>query len=149
MEIGNLKGYETFIPNQDKNKPFLSHKLSDVSTLSHFHTFTYEHILKRARTVDVTWFNQRKLPNAFYEIEHSTDIQNSLLKFLEFQDFRINFYIIADASRRNEFESKISYSAFSPIRSEVKFIDYEILSELHSKISASVAIEKALDLSVR
>lgn len=141
VEIGNLRHYQTFVPNQDKNKPFLSHKLADVSTLQHFYEFTYDHLLKRARTVDVTWFNERKLPNGFFEVEHSTDIQNSLLKFLEFQDFRIRFCIVADAARRAEFEAKLAYSAFAPIRSEVKFLDYETLSELHSKISASAALE--------
>ncbi len=34
VEIGNLRGYETFIPNQDKNKLFLSKRLADVASLS-------------------------------------------------------------------------------------------------------------------
>jgi len=145
VELGNLKNYETFVPSQDKNKPFLSHKLSDISTLQQFHSFTYDHLLRRARTIDVTWFNERKLPNAFFEIEHSTDIQNSLLKFLELQDFRVKFHIVADAGRRKEFQSKLSYNAFRPISSSVAFIDYETLSNYHSKVSESVALEKALN----
>ena len=64
VEIGNLKNYETFIPHQDKNKVFLSRKLIEVSTLKDFYNFTYDSLLKRARTVDVSWFNQRKLPKA-------------------------------------------------------------------------------------
>ncbi len=143
LEIGNFKGYETFVPNQDKNKPFLSKKLSDIATITDYYQFTYENLLRRAKTVDVTWFNQRRLPRAFFDVEHSTDIQNSLLKFLEFQDFRINFFVVADASRHAEFANKLGYTAFVPLHSQVKFIDYETLSDWHTKISAST-IEQEL-----
>ena len=87
VQIGNYKQFETFVPYQDKNKLFLSEKkLSDISTLKRFHEFTYEDILGRAKTVDVTWFNERRFPSSFFEIEESTDIYNSLLKFLETQE---------------------------------------------------------------
>jgi hypothetical protein len=146
VEIGNLENFETFIPSQDKNKRFLSRRLSEVASLPKFYEFTYEHLLRRGRTVDVTWFNERKLPNAFFEVEHSTDIQNSLLKFAEFQDFKIRFYIVADRARLSEFKSKLAYNAFAPIRSEVSFIDYESLSDLHSKVSARIAARQAANL---
>lgn len=144
VEIGNLRKYETFIPHQDKNRLFLSRKLSEVATLKQFYDFTYDQLLKRARTVDVSWFNQRKLPQAFFEVEHSTDMHNSLLKFLDFQDFRVNFYIVADAARRREFQSKISSHSFSPISDMVKFLDYEKLADMHSKISAGITAEREL-----
>jgi hypothetical protein len=146
VEIGNLKNYETFVPHQDKNKRFLSRRLAEVSTLREFHNFTYDSLLRRARTVDVSWFNQRRLPKAFFEVEHSTGMHNSLLKFLDFEDFRINFFIVADAARRREFESKMASSTFSPIRNTVKFLDYDTLADTHSKISASLPAEKLLGL---
>ncbi len=146
VEIGNLKNYETFVPHQDKNKFFLERRLAEVSTLRNFHNFTYDSLLKRARTVDVSWFNERKLPKAFFEVEHSTDMRNSLLKFLDFEDFRINFFIVADAARKRDFESKISSATFSPVRDTVKFIDYDTLANTHSKISASIPAERSLGL---
>lgn len=146
VEIGNLKNYETFIPNQDKNKPFLERRLSDVATLREFYSFTYDSLLRRARTVDVSWFNNRKLPKAFFEVEHSTDMRNSLLKFVDFEDFRINFYIVADAARRREFQDKVSSPTFSSVRDQIKFLDYEKLAEMHSKLSASVPVERELGL---
>ncbi len=144
VEIGNLKGFQTFVPSQDKNKPFAQQKLGEVTTISNLYEFTYSEVLRKAQTIDVTWFNSRKYPNSFFEIEHSTDIYNSLLKFVEFQDFRVSFYIVADNLRRAEFENKISLSAFTPIKAFVKFWDYDSLSELHTKISASVLAEQAL-----
>jgi hypothetical protein len=145
-ELGNLENFETFIPHQDKNKLFLSRRLSEVASLPKFHDFTYEHILRRGRTIDVTWFNRRKLPNAFFEVEHSTDIQNSLLKFVEFQDFRVRMFIVADESRRREFTDKMGLNAFAPIRSEVTFLGYDSLSDLHSKVSARVAAGLSVNL---
>jgi hypothetical protein len=144
VEIGNLKGFQTFIPFQDKNKPFAQHKLGEVTSLSNYYEFTFNELLRKAQSIDVTWFNSRKYPNSFFEIEHSTDIYNSLLKFVEFQDFRIKFYVVADILRRAEFESKISLNAFVPIKPFVGFWDYDAVSEFHTKISASVLAEQAL-----
>ncbi len=143
VEIGNMERFQTFVPHQDKNRLFLARKLSEVATLPQFHTFTYDTLLRRGSTVDITWFNERGLPHAFYEVEHSTDIQNSLLKFLEFQDFRIKFRIVADAVRRKEYDAKLGYSAFAPIRDNTKFIDYDALSNYHDKLSQSLASKHA------
>lgn len=144
VEIGNLKGFQTFIPAQDKNKPFSQKKLGEVSNLSEYHKFTYEVVLRQALTIDVTWFNERKYPDSFFEIEHSTEIHRSLLKFMEFQDFRVVFHIVADNRRRAEFDDKVSLTAFAPIKQLVKFWDYDSVSTLHSKISETVLAEKAL-----
>jgi hypothetical protein len=144
VEIGNMKGFQTFVPSQDKNKPFSKQRLGDVTTVSKLYEFTYSEVLRRALTIDVTWINSRKYPNSFFEIEHSTDIYNSLLKFVEFQDFRINFYIVADSQRRAEFDSKIGYSAFTSIKPFVKFWNYDSVSELHTKISTSMLAEQAM-----
>lgn len=125
---------------------FLETKLAEITTLKEFYAFTYEKILRRARTVDVTWFNARDFPEAFFEVEHSTDIQNSLLKFMEFQDFRVKFRIVADAVRFPEYQAKLAQTAFLPIRSSVEFVTYDNLSNLHAKIVASAQAEDALKL---
>ncbi len=133
VEIGNLKGFNTFVPNQDKNRLYLAKHLSELATINEIHLFSYDHIVRRAQTIDVVWFNERKMPDSFFEVEHTTDIQNSLLKFIELQDFNVKFKIVADKNRKREYQSKLSYSAFKLIQERVRFIDYETLSELHSK----------------
>lgn len=133
IEIGNLKGYNTYIPAQDKNKFFLNQSLSSISSLGEIFEFTYPEIMKRAKTVDVIWFNERNLPNSFFEVEHTTDIQNSLLKYNDLQDFYSSFYILSPKERKREFEQKINYSAFKNIKDRVKFIGYEYISSLHAK----------------
>lgn len=133
LEIGNLKGFKTYVPPQDKNKKFLNTKLGDIAAYDRILNFSYPEIVRRAGTVDVIWFNSRKLPHSFFEVEHSTDIQNSLLKFADLQDFNAGFYIVAANERKKEFEAKIGYSAFKEIKERVEFLDYESVSRIHSK----------------
>lgn len=132
VEIGNRRGCATYIPPQDKNKLFLENKLFEIATVEKIYNFTYAEILKRAKTVDVIWFNERKMPRAFYEVEHTTDMKNSLNKFYELQDFRAEFYIVADKKRRKYFNDAISASIYAPIRSIVHFVDYDALVEQYN-----------------
>ena len=64
---GNLKGLHTHIPNQDKNKNFIDKKLKDIQNLNEIPNFSYENIVSRSSTIDVTWFNKRKMPHSFYD----------------------------------------------------------------------------------
>lgn len=125
--LGNLHNYGTYVPNQDKNRKFLETPLKDMVTISELPKFTYDNILKRAKTVDVIWFNERNLPCKFYEVEHSTDIRNSLDKYYELQDFRADYYIIADTDRKKEFDEVIERSIYKSIRHYVRFFAYENL----------------------
>ncbi len=136
VEIGNLNRFETFVPNQDKNRKFLEKPLGHLTSVANCYPFTYENLVRRAQTIDVIWFNERKLPNSFFEIERSTDIQNSLLKYFELQDFNVKFRIVADQARRREFELKLTYAAFRQIANRVTFLSYEVVSEMHSKTVA-------------
>lgn len=135
LEIGNMKGMSTFIPSQDKNKLFLNRVLGEISTLDNIFDFSYLDIVNRAKTIDVIWFNDRKLLSSIFEVEHSTDIQNSLLKFNDLQDFYTKFYIVSSEHRNAEFIKKINYSAFKEIKNRVKFIDYQYISDLHTKMT--------------
>lgn len=138
-EIGNIKHFNTYIPPQDKNRKFLEKKLCDLATVSKIYEFTYPEILKYAKTVDVIWFNERNLPNAFYEVEHTTDIKNSLDKFYELQDYRANFYIVAAQEKKRQFESVLSKSIYNGVRDYIKFVSYDTLIRQYEK--ESIVIE--------
>lgn len=144
VEIGNLKKYETFVPSQDKNKKFLGKTLGEISSQENFYQFGYDHIMRKAKTIDVSWFNVRKMPSVLFEVEHSTDIQNSLLKFVELQDYNANFFIVADKVRKVEYGGKLSLNAFAPIKTRVQFMDYDKLSEWHTKTFEIVSVESNL-----
>lgn len=134
LEIGKLNKRETFVPNQDKNKIFLSKiKLGEIASLNKIFEFSYDNIISFAKTIDVIWFNERKMPDSVFEVEHSTNIKNSLLKFVELQDFRTKMFIVADDARKGEFTKNIDMSAFKCINKYVEFLSYDELSEMHSQ----------------
>lgn len=134
VEIGNAKGFGTYVPQQDKNRPYSHKTLGDVATVGKMYDFGYDKLMRRARTVDAVWFNERKMPSMFFEVEHTTDIQNSLDKFYELQDFRSRYFIVADVSRKPKFEDLMSFSRYDAIRKLVGFYDYAKLVKWHQVV---------------
>ena len=135
VEIGNMKKLQTYVPQQDKNRLFLEKPLSELVSLQEIYNFTYQEILRRATTIDVIWFNERKLPHSFFEVEHSTDFQNSLTKFFELQDYFARFFVIADESRRKQFDDIMTKSIFTKIKNRIVFADYENIVNQHASMS--------------
>lgn len=136
VSIGNLKNLKTFVPNQDKNKMFLHEKLGDLRTLQDIPKYSYDSLVSRSSTIDVIWFNEREMPDSFFEVEHSTDIQNSLMKFYDLQDFYVDMFIVADKKRYEEYDRKINYDSLSKLRKEkrVAFLSYDELEKQYDKI---------------
>ncbi len=133
IEVGKNLGYKTCIPAQDVNRPFLKKTLGEIADMNKPYEFGYSEIVKRAATVDVIWFNARKMPTAFVEVEHSTDFQNSLGKFTDLQDFFSQFYLVAEADKQELFMKKIKIAAYADIRERVGFISYKKASDWHEK----------------
>jgi hypothetical protein len=133
ITVGNLKQFQTHIPNQDKNKLFLNEKLGDLTTLNNMPVYSHGGLVQRSSTIDVIWFNERIMPHSFFEVEHSTDIQNSLVKFNDLQDFFSRMIIVADKMRKGEYEKKRDYSALKDIKSRVEFLDYETLTKQYEQ----------------
>lgn len=125
--IGKLRKFDCWSPNQDKNKMFVNESLGSLRTLQEMPHFSYERLVDRSATIDVIWFNERRMPNSFFEVEHGTDMKNSLLKFNDLQDFHSRMVIVSDATRRGEFDSRIKFSAFRDIAKRVNFLSYEQL----------------------
>ena len=125
IEIGNMKHYTTYVPAQDQNRKFLEMPLKDICSTIRIPNFSYESVTDRAKTVDVIWFNERKMPNSFFEVEHSTDIQNSVTKFCDLQDFHSRFLIVAPQNRKEQFDKVMSRTAFKEVKERVAFHSYE------------------------
>lgn len=141
VEIGKFRHLTTYVPAQDQNRKFIGQRLGDITDTIELPAFTYDKLTKRARTVDVIWFNERQMPSHFYEVEHTTDIKNSLSKYYELQDFYAGFYIVADASRKKEFDDKLHVSMFGAIEKRVKFIDYKHVADMYeglTKVNSSI-----------
>lgn len=134
VAIGNMNHFTTFVPAQDQNRKFLETPLKDVCTTVEIPTFGRDDILKRARTVDVIWFNDRVMPNTFFEVEHSTDIQNSVAKFCDLQDYHSRFIIVAPENRHEQFNKVMDRTIFHDIKDRVLFRSYEVISKQYTSM---------------
>lgn len=138
LYIGNMKNLDTYVPAQDKNKKCINTKLGEISTLEVVPHFSYPEFVDRSRTIDVMWFQPNSLgseilmPKCLFEIEHSTDIQNSLCKFADLQSFNAQMYIVADEKRHEEFKAKLSHDYFVGIKKRVSFMSYEKLDKYYN-----------------
>ena len=142
VQIGNMHGEETFVAKNDQSRMFLDKTLKEVSSLADIYKFGSDEIQRRAKNVDVIWFNvNERMPSAFFEVEHSTDIKNSLAKFGDFQSLHANFYIVAREERREQFDTLINRPIFSPLRNRVKFFTYENLVKQHEMMSELASME--------
>lgn len=135
VEIGKFRHLKTFVPAQDQNRNFIGQRLGDIADITELPSFTYDYLLRKAKTIDVIWFNERQMPSVFYEVEHTTDIKNSLSKFYELQDFFAGFFIVADACRRKEYEDKLHVSMFNTIERRVKFLEYTKVVEMYEGLT--------------
>lgn len=146
VEIGNLKSFKTYVPSQDKNKKFLDKPLKEGISLENIYEFSYPSIVKRASTVDVIWFNHRKFPYAFFEVEYSTDFQNSLRKYAELQDFHCHFLMVSPIEKKRQFEEIINSEVYKEIRGRVRFVDFQSISDLHTKTYEMAELQKRIKL---
>jgi hypothetical protein len=133
LEIGNSRKYKTYVPSQDGNRSFGSQKLRDVCAITSLPSFGYSEFMRRARTVDVIWFNRREMPAAMFEVELSTDMLNSLAKFNELRDFYTQLRIVAPAHRKPHFEDRIGMDTLHEIRSRVKFVSIGELEDKYTR----------------
>lgn len=136
LEMGKMRHLDTFVPDQDKHKQFLNQKeLGDLRTIQALPEYSFPQLVKRSSTIDVIWFNNRHMPHSFFEVEHSTDIQNSLLKFNDLQDFSARMVIVADEKRHHEFIVKMGYAAFKELlqNRRVDFLSYESLDKQYNQ----------------
>jgi hypothetical protein len=142
VELGNLRKQKTYVPKQDRSKSFLGKPLAGYVTLDDIYPFTYPEIVDTAARVDVVWFNERKFPSEFIEVENTTDMRGAFLKFVMFEAFNSKFRVVAPAARNREFVSRLSHPSFEPIAKRTVFTSYDLVAELHRKANEAVALEQ-------
>ncbi len=141
LTLGKIRNFQTFAPNQDKNRRFLDKTLGEVRTLAEIPPFSYPKFVQRSSTIDVIWFNQRGMPNSFFEVESTADIKNSLGKYSDLQDFYTRMLIVADKARKEEFKSIIDGTSFEAIKKRVQFLDYDSLVKQYEFAMESESFE--------
>lgn len=134
LEIGNTKKEVQDTYTNDKKWVFQNKTLGSLATLDKIPAFTYEKIIKESvNFADVIWLNNRGFPQKIFEVEHSTDFRDAFIKFMELQDFRVEFYFVSSEDRKTKFEREKSKTAFKAISDQLKFLTYDQVESDYQK----------------
>jgi len=141
LQIGNKKGYDVWIAQNDRNKSFNGEEFSKLC-LQNLPSFTQPPTLAIAKFIDVIWFKRgTSNPIRFFEVEHSTSIYSGLLRL---NDVKIDFpipkaTIIIPKDRKNLFDSQIERRTFkqSELSDICDCITYEELEEWFKAVTTA------------
>ena len=87
VEIGKFRNQLTYVPAQDHNRLFVDKRLGEISDTTELPRFTHDVLMKRAKTVDVIWFNERIMPSFILRWNIQ---QTSKTLFLNFTSYKIS-----------------------------------------------------------
>lgn len=129
LEIGNIRGYETFCP--DKSKKFNNRKLDEIATLETCPELQFSdyNLLKQ---IDVLWFKPKGsyfIPEYAFEVELSTGVWSGVGRMATLINyFNVILYVIANDSKK--YEQVIN--SFIEHKDRYRFISNNIVGELYS-----------------
>jgi hypothetical protein len=135
IDSGNILGFNTYVPAQDKNRKFLDKTLKDMASLSVLPEFTYSSILNRIKSIDVIWLESdtgTPFPNRVFEVENTTNFTKSLNKFHELKNFDTEMIIVAPEYKEELFDETINWNIYRNLKSRIKFWSYDKLEKIHS-----------------
>jgi len=64
LELGHLKGHQTYVPAQDGNRLCAGRPLREIADTTSIPEFTYDRVLRSVRMIDAIWFNSRGFPHS-------------------------------------------------------------------------------------
>jgi len=129
IEIGNIRGYDTYCPN--KSKTFNEKKLDEITTLTTCPELQFADY-NLLRQIDVLWFRNRGnnvVPEYAFEVELSTGVWSGVGRMATLIDYsNVGLYVIANDQRKY----KQVISSFPETQNRYKFIANDLLGDLYS-----------------
>lgn len=129
LEIGNIRGFQTFCPN--KTKKFNGTPLAQIATLQECPPLQFSEY-DVLRQIDVLWFRERGsnfIPESGFEVELSTGTWSGvgrLATLLDYANTRL-FVISDDAKKYNQV-----LNTFSDFKARYNHVQTELVSDLYS-----------------
>lgn len=129
IEIGNIRGFETFCPN--KSKIFNEKKLDEITTLNICPELQFSDY-NLLRQIDVLWFKNRGnniVPEYAFEVELSTGVWSGVGRMATLIDYlNVGLYVISNDPKK----FKQVVSSFPETENRYKFVANDLLGELYS-----------------
>lgn len=131
VEIGNFLEYHTY--TADPNRTFDGKRLGDLCSLHLVPDFTYPDMKKRVARCDVIWFSRSShpFPKYVFEVEATTDFQNSMLKMYELREFETQLVLVAAQERRNLYDQRLSQEPFASVRNKFRFRSFDLVTRFY------------------
>ncbi|GBC96701.1 hypothetical protein HRbin16_02510 [bacterium HR16] len=131
VEIGNFLDYHTY--TADPNRTFDGKRLGDLCRLRQIPDFTYPDMKKRVARCDVIWFSRsaHPFPKYVFEVEATTDFQNSMLKMYELREFETQLVLVASEAKYHLYEQRLSQEPFASIRDKFRFRSFELVAKFY------------------
>ena len=146
LEMGRMRGYSTYVPAQDR-KRFArpgGKRLMDLCDEPELPKFGYPELMRHAKTIDVIWFNERRMPASLFEVEYTTDFLRSLEKFSTLRDYATDMYIISSVEQADIFERKKHGPAFRDMKERIGFWSFNKLGQFYEADTAKAAAERSI-----
>jgi len=129
LEIGNIRGFQTFCPN--KSKTFNGKPLGDIATLKECPPLQFsEHDV--LRQIDVLWFRERGakfIPECGFEVELSTGTWSGVGRLATLIDYaNTRLFIISDDTKKY----KQVINTFSDYKPRYNHVQTNLVSDLYS-----------------
>lgn len=128
--IGTLKGYDVWIPPNDRNR--LDWAIADRFACRRELPARYDTIADVVREIDVVWLQSGASEmKSLFEVEHSTQIYSGLLRFNDLhlieRSVKPKFSIVANDMRRHLFSRQLNRPTFtvSGLHEVCNFLDYK------------------------
>jgi hypothetical protein len=129
IEIGNLRGYETYCP--DKSKKFNEKTLEEITTLDSCPQLQFSDY-SLLRQIDVMWFKPKGtnyIPEYAFEVELSTGVWSGVGRMATLLDYsNVGLYVIANDSKK--FSQVIS--SFHEYAGRYRFVPNDLLGQLYA-----------------
>ncbi len=129
IELGNLLGFDTYLPPEDRGRIVNGIKLEEIAALKEIPQFTHQRLLDTVKHIDVIWFRD-EWPIFCFEVEESTDVTKGLLRLYQIRQLNMTPIIVGQENKRSKFQAEIEKDPFYNIKTRYKFIPYEELAKI-------------------
>lgn len=140
-EIGQLKGYDVFVPASDAGK--ISWSNPDGFRIRQNVPMEIKELGPLLSEIDVVWVTPASnLIEGVFEVEHTTTIYSALLRFNDvlLTDSRVSrFSVVSEEGRRSLFARQLFRPTFmkSGLSELTSFLEYSNVSSWHSRMLRS------------
>ena len=147
VALGNIYGYETFVPTHDQTtRTFQGKRLGESVTVKDCTDIFRGPNLSKVREIDVLWFTEDDyglFPSYAFEVEHSTRVKQGLDRLLKIPArFLVSLFIVAPGTQEERlFGNLVSQTPFRNHRDRFVFRSYQQLQDVYD-VALRHAVER-------